>query len=197
MDYLSYFEDGMTAEAYLELFRSVVAEGKTTGPQQSEELAQYTQLNLKRSERWLKKGMLLDEVNDFLKNNFQKTKWIIITEAWCGDAAHINPFLQMIAEQSENIDLRFLLRDDHTVLMDQFLTHGGRAIPKLIVLDENGDVLFDWGPRPSVLQKWYREARKKQLPFEEVKVELQKWYNNDKGVQIQKEILALMQTHFE
>lgn len=32
--------------------------------------------------------------------------------------------------------------------MDLHLTNGGRAIPKLIVFDENDNKIFQWGPRP-------------------------------------------------
>ncbi len=81
--------------------------------------------------------------------------------------------------------------------MDDFLTNNGRAIPKLIALDESGEVLFDWGPRPEELQNWYLEARKKELSFDEVKIELQKWYNNDKGQKIQMEILDLIKANFD
>ncbi len=37
--------------------------------------------------------------------------------------------------------------------MDQYLTDGGRGIPKLIAFDSNGSELFNWGPRPQALKQ--------------------------------------------
>lgn len=197
MNYLSYFESGLTASQYMELFESIIDENKTTGPNQSEELTHYTKMNFKRTKRWLGKGQLLSPVISFLNENKKDTKWIVITEAWCGDAAHIVPFLQMMADASDRIDIRFVLRDANLDLMDEFLTNGGRAVPKLICLDDQGQVLFEWGPRPEELQEWYMETKEQNLSFDEVKIELQKWYNNDKGQKIQKEVLDLMKDNFE
>ena len=39
------------------------------------------------------------------------------------------------------VDLRIILRDENTELMDEFLTNGGRSIPKLVRLNENFEVL--------------------------------------------------------
>ena len=188
MNHLAYFEKGLTGEEYMSLFQEVVDTKKTTGPQQSDALAHYTKMNLTRSLRWFKNGELLEEIQTFLKDWTMPMKWIVLTEAWCGDAAHNIPFIQMMADHAQNIEVRYLLRDDNLKLMDQFLTNDGRAIPKLIALDEDGEVLFDWGPRPSELQNWYLKVKEEGLTFDEIKIDLQKWYNNDKGVAVQFEI---------
>jgi hypothetical protein len=36
--------------------------------------------------------------------------------------------------------------------MDQYLTNGGRSIPKLVGFSAEGEELFTWGPRPADLQ---------------------------------------------
>ena len=67
---------------------------------------------------------------------------LIITESWCGDAAHVIPALNKMAELNPNIDVKLVLRDENLELMDMFLTKGGRAIPKVIMIDdETGAVL--------------------------------------------------------
>lgn len=188
MNHIEKFRKGLTGNAYMELFQKVVQENKTTGPNQSEAMAHYTRMNLTRSLRWFKNGELAEEVYDFLHAWEKPLKWIVQTEAWCGDAAHTVPFIQMMADASSQIEVRYLLRDDHLDLMDHYLTNNGRSIPKLIAMDEDGEVLFDWGPRPAELQEWYLKVKNEGLSFDEIKIGLQKWYNADKGVTAQYEI---------
>ena len=52
-----------------------------------------------------------------------KLKAIVLTMDWCGDAMLNIPILLNIAATA-HIDVRFLLRDDHLELMDQYLTNG-------------------------------------------------------------------------
>src|SRR5690606_18563271 len=86
--------------------------------------------------------------------------WLVLTEAWCGDAAQSIPFMVKAASHSPLVDIRFILRDEHPRVMDGYLTHGGRSIPKLIALqNENLEELFTWGPRPQVLQQQYLAYR--------------------------------------
>jgi hypothetical protein len=41
--------------------------------------------------------------------------------------------------------------------MDQYLTNGGRSIPKLVAFDDDGQALFTWGPRPAALQTYRQQ----------------------------------------
>ena len=59
----------------------------------------------------------------------------------CGDAAHVLPVLNKFAENDTTITLSILLRDDNEELMDRFLTNGTRSIPKLIILNADGQVM--------------------------------------------------------
>lgn len=73
--------------------------------------------------------------------------------------------------------------------MDQYLTNGGRSIPKLIAIDaESGDELFNWGPRPAVLQVMFMEMKEKKVDFAEISEKLHTWYAKNKTEEIQKEI---------
>jgi hypothetical protein len=101
--------------------------------------------------------------------------------------------LSKMANENENVDLKLVLRDENLELMDEFLTNGGRSIPKLIALDEEKNVLFTWGPRPSVATKMiadYKEANG--VVDAKVKEDLQRWYNKDKGVNVQEDIISLL-----
>lgn len=181
-----------TMTDYFDYVNKLVAEGKTSGENQSDDMIYYTQLAAKRMKRWLKTGELIPEMKVHLEANSEKQHWIVLTETWCGDAAHAWMFFEKMADASPNILLEWKLRDENLDLIDQHLTNGGRAIPKLISYDENGDVQFTWGPRPKHIQEKYWEMRDAELEYKEVMIELQKLYNEDKGQTMQKEILELL-----
>jgi hypothetical protein len=96
-----------------------------------------------------------EDLHDALDATHTPQTWMVLTEPWCGDSAFILPVIAEAAQAHPDIDLRILLRDDNLDLMDRFLTGGSRSIPKLAALDENGAVLFTWGPRPDAAQDRY------------------------------------------
>lgn len=177
---------------YFDFVTQLVEEGKTTGANQSEAMIHYTQMSQQRMKRWLKTGKLLPDLEQKLSEIKEAQTWIIITEAWCGDAAHAFMFIQKMADCNEHIALEWKLRDEHPELIDKHLTNRGRAIPKLIVYNQAGEELYSWGPRPKHIQIVYWQLKNSGAPFSEITEELQKLYNVDKGVSMQKEILELI-----
>jgi len=179
----------ISSSEYGDLLQTYAKEGKTSGTQK-EDLIHYTKLNAQRSKRIFKTTKLNSNLVRQV-NELSKQTWLLITETWCGDAANSVPVIALLAEQNPNIDLRIVLRDENTELMDQFLTKGGRSIPKLIALDDELNVLFDWGPRPEELQKIYWNWRESEnrIPYSEFHLVIQKWYNDNKSVSIQEELV--------
>jgi hypothetical protein len=190
---LTYLQKSISYEAYKQLIDDLLAEGKTTGPQQSEALTHYTQLNVQRMHRIEKTIQLLPEALEQIRAVTRPQTWLVLTEGWCGDAAQSLPVMKALADLNPNIRVRFLLRDDNLELMDRNLTNGiSRSIPKLIAVDPTtGAELFTWGPRPTALQELFYGMRSKGLPYDVIKEELQRWYNTDKTVTIQRELVAL------
>ena len=90
---------------------------------------------------------------------------LAITEDWCGDAMLNNPIVRKVAEAA-NVEVRTVLRDGDTDLIDRYLTNGGRAIPIYLLMNESGDVIAKWGPRAPELQQFVMEGRA-QLPDKE------------------------------
>lgn len=77
--------------------------------------------------------------------------------------------------------------------MDQYLTNGkSRSIPKIIVLDENNNVLFNWGPRPVALQELFYHMKANAMNNDTIKEEIHKWYAKDKTISMQNDLLALL-----
>lgn len=180
---------------YLIAFEAVLSGKNKTAPYDNDDYLEYVKLNSRRQNRWIKKMELSDGMLHSLNNLESRQKWILITEPWCGDAAHISPFINAMAESSPHIEFEIRLRDSAPLIIDQYLTNGGKAIPKLIVRDESGTDLFTWGPRPKESQELMFSLKETDLPEADKKAALQKWYNKDKGETIQREILELVNIH--
>jgi hypothetical protein len=181
-----------TWEDYLSAFEHLLNSDNHSAPYTNPAYLDYVKLNHSRQKRWLKTGVLNQEIiAEVKKINIAQT-WYIITEPWCGDAAHSIPFLKLISEHNPLITVKIVWRDTPPLLIEDYLTNGGKSVPKLVVRDAEENDLFTWGPRPEPCQKVYLEMKERNAPFEEQKVVLQNWYNTDKGLTLQKELLALI-----
>ncbi len=193
---LAAWAKGMEPEAYRAMLEQLVAEGRTTGADQGEEMVAYTRLNLARTVRNEKTVKPLPALVEWLSQG-EAMHWLVLTEPWCGDSSQVLPVLHLVAQAVPTVRMRVLLRDEHPDLMDHYLTHGGRSIPKLIVSESKGHELFNWGPRPKAAQDmvWDNKALapELQLPKEELYAKVHAWYSQNKGLAIQQELLALLQ----
>jgi len=122
----------------------------------------------------------------------EKQQWIVITESWCGDSAQIVPVVAKLAQLNSQIDLKILLRDSNLDFMDLYLTNGGRAIPKLIVYDENNVELFQWGPRPNAARELFNRLKNEGMEKSEINKELHLWYGRNRGREVEREIVELI-----
>lgn len=188
-------ENAYTYNEYRELIDELLKSGKTTGENHSESMLHYTKMNVHRMNRIDKRTKLSEEITNSLENLNRPMVWLVITEAWCGDAAQSLPVIQMMAVQTKKIQSRYILRDEHLEIMDQFLTNGkSRSIPKLVALDARTlDVLGTWGPRPNDSQLLFDELRSNdELSYQEVAERLHKWYADDRTKSIQTEFVPLL-----
>ncbi|MDH4473310.1 MAG: thioredoxin family protein [Fluviicola sp.] len=182
----------MNFQTYLAYFEDILAQEKPAHPYDNPDYFNYAKLNWSRMNRWLKHGELTTEINRKVSNIEIPQQWLIITEPWCGDASHVIPFLQMIADLNPLITVEYELRDQEPFQINNYLTNGGKSIPKLIIRNQKGDDLATWGPRPADCQILYGKLSAEKADFETVKVALQKWYNENKGKDIQEEILQIL-----
>jgi len=186
-------QGSMSYSTYRNLVKILVEEKSNSGIEKNEDLANYTVLNDKRMNRWDKTLKISAESQLKLSFFNSNITWLVITESWCGDAAHIVPVLYKIAEHI-NINFRVVLRDENLELMDMFLTNGARAVPKLIMIDNvSGEVLNTFGPRPSEATQMVLDYKAKHgVITPEFKEDLQLWYNKDKGQNIVNDITELL-----
>ncbi|MCD9576186.1 thioredoxin family protein [Flavobacterium soyae] len=181
---------------YRKIVTDLLSEGKSTGSEQSDSLTNYSKLNEARMNRLEKTMTISEDVISKLQHLDNHYIWLVISEGWCGDAAQILPILDKMAHVSDKkIDLRIVFRDENDELMNQYLTNGGRAIPKVIVIcKEAGIVRTDWGPRPKgateLMDNYKRDVG---VIDEKIKTDLQLWYLADKGISVQQELIEIME----
>lgn len=187
-------DNSYSYQEYRNLVSDLLAEGKSTGHEQSDALTNYSMLNDRRMKRLDKTLKIDDQVKDAFTSAKTDITWLVLTEGWCGDAAQSLPVINKLAEMNDGIKLRIISRDDNDELMNNFLTNGGKSIPKLIAYNkETKEVVDSWGPRPSVATKMvndYKELHGSLDP--EFKQDLQVWYNKDKGNNIAEDLVKLL-----
>jgi hypothetical protein len=140
-------------------WREEASDGMSAGMSKSErKMLHYKQYNLERTEQVHASYAPSDRLREALQAIESPQLWMVLTEHWCGDSAYNLPVIAEAAAMSDQVTLRILPRDQNLDIMDQYLTDGGRSIPKLVGFSSEGDELFTWGPRPAKLQ-----ALRKQL----------------------------------
>ena len=186
-----------TAKSYTEykaLILDLLKQGKSTGPNQNESLFHFSKLNNQRMKRLDKQTRLEEETLTKTQKINRDFTWLVLTEGWCGDAAQTLPVINKIAETNKKIDLKVVLRDENEELMNQFLTNGNKSIPKLIVVDKaSNEVVGSWGPRSVKASKMVSDYKEKHGKVDaKLKTDLQNWYNQDKGKNIEFEMVELI-----
>lgn len=191
----SAIHQSISYSEYRNLAEQLHAVGKTTGPDQSETMVNYSKMNEHRMKRLDKTIVLSAEIIAALNAVKSPQTWLVITELWCGDAAQNVPLMNKIAELNPLIQLKLVLRDENPELMNLFLTNGGKSIPILIALNESQEVLWNWGPRPVLAQNMlmeYKNSPEPKMPYSEFGETLHKWYAQNKTQMAQSEILQLI-----
>ena len=184
----------MSYRDYRILVDNLSVEGRSTGPEQTETLTNYTVLNQRRMKRLDKTLKITEEavkkINDFDK----KVTWLVLTESWCGDAAQTMPMMNKVAEHNDNISFKVILRDENLDVINRFLTNNTMSIPKLVMVeDATGEILGDWGSRPKIASQMVIDYKNEHgMLTLEFKEDLQIWYNKDKGQSTLRDLMELL-----
>lgn len=173
LDHRSYWENGVPFETYLE-----------------EEVEEHEELWRGVYDRHETPGWAADRLEEIAG------RWhlLAIAEDWCGDASNTVPVVARLTESSPRADLRVVNRDENPDLMDRYLTDGSRAIPVVVVLDEDFEPVGHWGPRPEELQEFViGEKEEGERPTDEIYRDARKWYARDNGETTLRELLAVIE----
>ncbi len=186
-------ENALDYGQYRQLIATLLAANLTTGPNQTDALVEYSKMNVQRMNRIDKHVQLLPQLVEILHAIKQPMVWLVLTEAWCGDAAQNLPIFAKIAEIQPLIQLRFILRDEHPEIMDLFLTRNTRSIPKLIAMTSDTlKVLGHWGPRPAEADALVQSLKSAGMAHDDYVLEVHKWYGSNKTIALQNELIALI-----
>lgn len=191
MNLTQYIEKGLSYQNYLKKIEEQLSEIEAAGDPKS--YAKYYSINLKRIERLDKNFSLTDGQKEKLTQINSDFKLLIITEGWCGDAAQVMPVVNVMMNEI-GVEQKIVFRDEHPELMNEFLTDGAKSIPILIGVNNEGNEIFRFGPRPQYGMELLKKHKEnpKEYTDEQFHQDLQVWYNQDKGVSIFEEFLAVM-----
>jgi len=183
-------DKAMTYAQYRELMGYLTENKACSGEIQDGERIQYTALNHQRMTRLDKTMEIADYIARAIIRVDKKMCWLVISESWCGDASQILPVINKMSLLNENIELKIVLRDENIALMQEFLTNGTMSIPKLIAFDKQTyELLFSWGSRPEKATQLVMNLKEKYgAVTDEIKRDIQLWYNKDKGISIMEEL---------
>jgi len=150
-------------------------------------------LNYQRSSRIIRTHKLNDRLSGLIKQISSPQLWMVITEAWCGDSAQNLPYIVKIAECNPLINLRILLRDQNTDIMDYYLSEEkARSIPKIVAFNDEGDELFQWGARPKEAQDLVTKLKSERLSKEIFLNRLHLWYGRNRGKNLENEFIDII-----
>ncbi len=181
---------------FLEWSKELTDAEQTSGPQQESHLIEYTALNHTRMERIEKRAKLNDELENKIDQIENPQHWVFLTETWCGDSAQNLPVIGKASEYAgDKIQLTIALRDQNTHLIEQYIPTLGMAIPRILALDEDDELLAQWGSRPQPAQafidKW--KANPETVSKKAVQKEMQLWYAKNKHQALQQELITFIE----
>lgn len=83
-----------------------------------------------------------------LLNGFQRDMLVaVVAGAWCGDCIQQCPMFEAFAKQSSRIQIRYFDRDEHEDLADELSICGGRRVPSVLFMAEDGAPCGRYGDR--------------------------------------------------
>ncbi|MFW5955617.1 MAG: thioredoxin family protein, partial [Rhodothermales bacterium] len=162
----SFFPDrlqtGLTAAEYVSRWREKLGSELKGLDKEARKRLYYVRYNFERFERVAAQYEISEALKQASRGISEPQMWMLLTEDWCGDSAYALPVVNAAVHHSDHVELRLLNRDENLDIMDDYLTNGGRSIPKLVAFDMSGQEIFRWGPRPQVLaelrQQWQQDG---------------------------------------
>lgn len=105
-------------------------------------------------QNWYDGFLWSDNARQSFFENYQSSglRCVIIAADWCGDVVRNVPVVLRLMEAA-SIPVEMLIMEENLDLIDQFLTMGGRSIPVILFVRDNGDVVGRFGPRPTYVQE--------------------------------------------
>lgn len=178
-------KDMLTKGVSYEAFINKSEELLSTEALKEPEVNQKLRSNLETMEQILKETTLPFSLYKKLCDIETKIRWVVIAEPWCLDTANVLPLIYKFSEVTDLIDLHIVFRDENPEIMDQFLTNGKKAIPKLICFDKQYHKIGEWGPRVEELQNYINELKANTaISSSELNEHISGWYQTDRATSV-------------
>ena len=103
-----------------------------------------------QNSRWeatLKEITLTNSQKELLASFKRDMMVVVISGAWCGDCIQQCPIFERFAEQTSRLQIRYFDRDDHSDMADALSICGGRRVPSVLFLAEDGSPCGRYGDR--------------------------------------------------
>lgn len=71
----------------------------------------------------------------------------VVAGAWCGDCIQQCPIFEVFAKQTPRLQIRYFDRDDHSDVADELSICGGRRVPSVLFMSEDGAPCGRYGDR--------------------------------------------------
>lgn len=118
---------------------------------------------------------------------------LAVAEDACSDSVNTIPYLALLAERADNVEIRVIDSRAGRALMEAHRTPDGRAAtPTVLLLDDDGSLAGCWVERPARLQEWALESRPG-LSDREFVSQKQDWYDADGGTSTVSEVVAVLE----
>ncbi|HMB89858.1 MAG TPA: thioredoxin family protein [Rhodothermales bacterium] len=186
--------EGLTYEAYRAQWLRTTQQPLTGLDRVARKYVFYSRYNWERAERVHAAYAVSARLRKAIAHITQPNIWMVLTEDWCVDSAFSLPVIVEAARLNPHIDVRMLLRDKNLDIMDQYLTNGGRSIPKLVAFAQDGTELFTWGPRPAAAQQVRAELIASGLNGAQVSAALVTWYDDGGWQQVDAELADALES---
>jgi hypothetical protein len=120
-------------------------------------------------------------------------RFLILSMPRCGDCIWAVPHLMAALDLVEGAEARIFFRDEHEELMDLLETGGKRAVPKLAMLNPDGEIAGTWGPRPEPIQQYVQRSLDT-IESAVWKAEVLRYYRAEGRDRLADELLALIES---
>ncbi|SIQ23740.1 Thioredoxin [Chryseobacterium sp. RU37D] len=182
----SYWKKGISFESHLSRVQDLA------GMYDEKELGTKHMLFVERTERVIKNYHPDPEQRKKFNTKNFNGNILIIAEGWCGDCSQSVPVIKQFFGDKNPI--RILYRDENPDLMQLFLTNGNEAVPIVLFLDSNCNLITHWGPRTKhgveLLEKFKSDPEN--YPREYFLKDLHEYYDHNNGFDIVEEILEIL-----
>lgn len=174
---LTDIPNGLTYAAYKATWQQRLSQGMKGLDVSERKRLMHRKYNMERSNHVEKNLALSAETRETMAK-LPRQFLVVITEDWCLDSAFHLPVIAAMANENSAIELRILERDAHSDIIDNYLTNGGRAIPKLVIFNEKGGEVATWGPRSEAAKAFRQNLVEQGFDKNEVAKGLLDFYTN-------------------